>query len=375
MDERLQRAAAAVKAAGSDWGVLTNFGSICYASGHVVPVEAGISPFAGGPTTAFVGANGVCGLVAANVEVAAARASWADETVIYEGFTFDHEADIVANYARSVTAIKARLGVGGVLAIEPEGFSAKLGDLLGASRIVDVTPTLRRARATKTPTEMQLMRRSAQAAAVGQETFYKATRAGRTELDVFAEIRAAIENFAGERAPIAGDFLSGRDRTAAFTGWPISRSIQRGDPLMSDLAPRVSGYWGDSCASSVLGTPDDAYLRLFNAAKGALDCAIEIMRPGLVIADLDAELRRRVGAAGYAYPHHSGHSLGTEVHEWPRLVPYERTTLETGMFIMVEPGAYDPEIGGVRTEWMIEITANGCRPVAPFELRPGIALE
>jgi Xaa-Pro aminopeptidase len=224
-------------------------------------------------------------------------------------------------------------------------------------------------------TEMQLMRRSAQAAALGQETFYKATRAGRTELDVFAEIRAAIENFAGERAPIAGDFLSGRERTAGFTGWPINRTIQLGDPVMSDLAPRLSGYWGDSCASSVLGEPDDAYLKLFGAAKGALDRAIEIMRPGLIIADLDAELRRRVGAAGYAYPHHSGHSLGTEVHEWPRLVPYERTALETGMFIMVEPGAYDPEIGGVRTEWMIEITADGCRAVAPFEHHPGIAIE
>jgi Xaa-Pro aminopeptidase len=42
------------------------------------------------------------------------------------------------------------------------------------------------------------------------------------------------------------------------------------------------------------------------------------------------------------------------------------------MFVMVEPGAYGPDIGGVRLEWMIEITADGCRPVAPFEHLPGI---
>ncbi len=373
MDERLQRAAAAVKSTGSDWGALTHFGSICYATGHVAPIETGFSPFAGGPTTAFIAADGVCGLIVANVEAGAARASWADETVIYEGFAYDHPVDLVANYARAVRELKSRLGVGGVVAVEPECFPARLGELLDAERMVDLAPALRRARATKTAAEMQLLRRSAQAAAAGQEAFYKAARAGRTELDVFADIRAAIENFAGERVPITGDFLSGRARTAGFTGWPIDRLIQPGDALMSDLAPRVSGYWGDSCASCVLGEPDDAYLKIFRAAKGALDRALEIMRPGLVIADLDAELRRLVGAAGYAYPHHSGHSLGTEVHEWPRLVPYETAALEAGMFVMVEPGAYAPEIGGVRTEWMIEVTTDGCRAVAPFEHRPGIA--
>jgi len=372
VDERLQRAAAAVRTAGSDWAILTNFDSICYAVGHVVPIEAGPSPFAGGSTTAFVSADATCGLVAANVE-AGADASRADATILYEGFSYDHAVDVVSNYAEAVGAMKTRLGVGGVLAVEPESFSARLAALLEPSRTVDLTPALRRVRATKTAAEMETLRRAAQAAAVGQAAFHAAARAGRTELDVFAEIRAAIENFAGGRVPITGDFLSGRDRTAAFTGWPIDRIIRPGDPLMSDLAPRVAGYWGDSCASAVLGIPGEAYLALFRAAKGGLDRALEIMRPGLVIADLDAELRRHVGRAGYRYPHHSGHSIGTSVHEWPRLVPYERAPLETGMVVMVEPGAYDPEVGGVRTEWMIEITADGCRPVAPFEHNPSIA--
>ena len=374
LDERLQRTAEAAKSAGCDWAVLTNFDSICYALGHAPFIETALSPFAGGPTTGFVRADGACGLVAPNVESPAAQASRADEKVIYEGFAYDHRADIVGNYAAAIAEIKTRLGIGGILGAEPETLPAALAASLGAERTVDISEPLRRARATKTAEEKALMRRSAMAAAKGQEAFYEWARPGRTELDVFAQVRAAMENFAGERTAVAGDFLSGKARTAGGVGWPISRVIGLNDPLISDLAPRVSGYWGDSCASSLLGTPQDGYLKLFNTAKRALDRALEIMRPGTIAADLDGELRRSVAAAGYSYPHHSGHSIGASVHEWPRLTPYERAPLQEGMFIMVEPAAYDPDIGGVRLEWMIEITATGCRPVAPFEHRPSIAV-
>lgn len=373
MDERLQRAAGAVKSAGCDWAILTNFNSICYALGHAPFIETALSPFAGGPTTAFVRADGACGLVAPNVEFAAAQASRADVKMIYEGFAYDHHADIVGNYTAAIAEMKSRLGIGGVLGAEPETLPATLAASLGAERTVDITEPLRRARATKTAEEKAQMRRSAMAAAKGQGAFYEWARPGRTELDVFAQVRAAMENFTGERTAVAGDFLSGKARTAGGVGWPISRVIGLNDPLISDLAPRVSGYWGNSCASAVVGTPQDGYLKLFNTAKRALDRALEIMRPGIVAADLDGELRRSVAAAGYSYPHHSGHSIGASVHEWPRLTPYERAPLQEDMFIMVEPAAYDPDIGGVRLEWMIEITATGCRPAAPFEHRPSIA--
>lgn len=373
MDERLQRTAAATKAVDADWSILCDVGSVAYATGHIVPVEAGPSPFAGGPSTAFVGADGRCGLVVANVEGGAAKASWADEVILYEGFAFDHAADLEDNYAAAVSSMKSRLGIGGKLAVERATFPLRLCELLDRPT-VDISRELARQRAIKTPAEKDAMRRAAQAAAIGQDACRVAARPGRTELDVFADIRSAMENFAGERVAVTGDFLSGIRRTAGFTGWPVDRVLETGDPIISDLAPRVGGYWGDSCASSVLGEPGKPYLKLFNAAKSALDLAIDMMRPGLAIADLDAALRAHVGRSGYAYPHHSGHSLGTTVHEWPRLVPYETAALQEGMFVMVEPGAYDGDVGGVRIEWMIEITSDGCRPVAPFEHLPSIGI-
>mgnify|MGYP001097374287 CR=1 FL=1 len=373
MDERLQKTISAIREIGADWAVLTSPDAVAYATGHVVPVEAGPSPFAGGPTTAIIGTDGTTAIVAANVEGASAKASRANAVELYEGFTFETGPDLVANYGGCLNALRARLGVSGRIAIEEASFPHVAAELFKAPRYVSITGALNRARAIKTAEELQAMRQAARTAAAGQKAFMQNARAGISELDLFAEIRAAMENFAGERLPVTGDFLSGVSRTAGFTGWPIARRLEDGDPLMSDLAPRVAGYWGDSCASAMLGHASRPYLRLFEAAKSALTLAGEIMRPGLAIAELDRRLREHVARSGYAYPHHSGHSLGTSVHEWPRIVPYEAASLAPGMVLMIEPGAYDPEIGGVRTEWMFEITDGGCRVLTEFEHVPETA--
>ena len=368
MDERRQRAAQAVRDVGADWAVLTSADAVCYATGHAPPIETGPSPFAGGPTTVLLGADGTAALIAANAERTGDAAVDAVES--YVGYAFGQPADLVANYLAAVVRAASRFGLGGVLAVEAASIPAALRDQLSAAHLgthfVDVAPALARQRATKTADEIALLRRAAEAAAAGQRRASRAARAGISELALFAEIRLAMEEFAGERVPVAGDLLSGRARTAGVGGWPTGRIIEPGDPIIADLAPRVSGYWGDSCGSFTIGSATPAYERQFRAARGALDLALEIMRPGLRIAELDERLRAHVARGGYAYPHHSGHSIGTSVHEFPRIVPYERAQLAPDMVLMVEPGAYDPEIGGIRTEWMIRVTASGCEPVAPF---------
>ena len=374
MDERLQRTAASVREVGADWAVLTGPDTVCYATGHVVPIEAGFSPFAGGPSLALVGAEGAVGLVAPNVESAAAWAAHVDAVDTYEGYAWDHPSEPLHNFLAAVGRMAKRLGVAGRLAIEPETFVASLLDVLahGGPR-ADIGPALRQARATKTATELDLLGTAARIASAGQRAFRQAVAPGRSELAVFADIRLAMEQEAGERLPVTGDFLSGRDRTAGFTGWPIERVIEAGDPVLCDLAPRVRGYWGDSCAALSVGPASAGFRRLFTAAKGALTHAIGIMRPGLPVAELDRQLREQVARGGFAYPHHSGHGIGTSVHEHPRLVPHASEALRADMVLMVEPGAYDPEIGGARTEWMIRVTPTGCEVLTDFEHLPDLS--
>jgi Xaa-Pro aminopeptidase len=290
--------------------------------------------------------------------------------VTYEGFSYQAPTEIFANYVSAATALATKLGLGGVVAVETASLPISLLPLLGDSKRVDIASFFKRERAIKTANEVALLREAALTGSAGQRTFLEMTRAGRTELEVFADIRLAMESRAGERLPVTGDFISGRERTSAFMGWPGNRTIAAGDPLICDLAPRVAGYWGDSCASAMVGEPNPGFLKLFDAAKSALDLAVEMIRPGLVIADLDRMLQEHIARHGYSYAHHSGHSIGTSVHEWPRLVAYEQAQLQSGMVIMVEPTALDPEIGGVRLEWMLHVTTTGCEVLTDFQHQP-----
>jgi Xaa-Pro dipeptidase len=371
MDERLAKTIAAIRAAGADWGFFTSPDGVAYTTGHIVPIEAGPSPFAGGPSLAVIGIDGSCGLVVTNLEGGAA--SWATEIITYEGFSYRQPTDISANYRSAAAELIRRFGPGGIIAIEDTTFPLSLFPLIEGRKRASIEPFFKRERAIKTEGEIGLLREAALTASVGQRAFLEHAAAGRSELEVFAEIRLAMESRAGERMPLTGDFISGRERTSAFMGWPGNRKLLNGDPLICDLAPRVRGYWGDSCASAMIGEPNPGFLKLFDAAKSALGMAVEMIRPGLVIADLDQRLQAHIRQRGYSYAHHSGHSIGTSVHEWPRLVGYERETLKPGMVIMVEPTALDPEIGGVRVEWMFHVTSSGCEILTDFEHRPSIA--
>jgi Xaa-Pro aminopeptidase len=243
-----------------------------------------------------------------------------------------------------------------------------LRDALGeAVPIVPIDRALARARAVKTEAEVAALRRSAEVTAVGHRAAAAAVRPGRSELAVFADIRLAMETEAGERLPLTGDLLTGVARTAGVMGWPGTRTIEPGDPVICDLAPRVAGYWGDSCNTLVAGDPTADFLKLWKVSKRAIEVAGETLRPGITAADLDAAVRAVIESAGLENPLHIGHGIGTSSHEWPRIVPGNPAVIEPGMVLMIEPGAYDPRFGGVRLEWMFLVTDTGAEVLSPFE--------
>lgn len=364
------RIAESADRAGAAWTLLSGADSVCWASGHVVPIETGPSPFAGGPSLALVGPGAEVVLVVTNLEAPGAHASRADRVVDYVGFSAGDPEPLLTNYLAAVRAALNEAGVGSLLAVEEGSLPASVAEILRATgiRTVDVSRELAVTRAVKTPDELVLLRESARVASVAHRRVVEAAREGMSELALFAELRLAAETEAGERVPFAGDLISGVERTAAIGGWPSTRVLGDGDPVIADLAPRVSGYWADSCNTFVVGRASDGLRRMHAAVRAALDAGIAVAGPGVPANELDAAVRRSLAGAEFSYPHHTGHGIGTSVHEYPRLIPGETAQLREGMVILLEPGAYQPGIGGVRLEWMFEVTADGVTPLTDFPL-------
>lgn len=360
--ENLQRVADLLKEHQLDWVLLTGADSVCFATGHAVPIEIGQSPFTGGPTAVLVSAEAAAGVAAANVEGQQAPDLPYE---IYEGFACS-VTDQTGNYLTAVRKLATTLGVGGNIGFERASCPRLLNEVIGDGATAFDTP-LAKLRAVKTKTEIDKLRRAAEVAAIGQTICRQESTVGRGELVVMNLIRSAMEMAAGERCPLAGEYVASVERNSALGTPPGSYVIQDGDPIICDLAPRVAGYWGDSCNAFVVGTaPTDEYRKMFNAAKSTLEHAIAELKPGLRVCDFDGKLRTHMEALGFSYPHHSGHGIGTSVHEYPRLLPDETAMIEEDMILMVEPGAYVPGIGGLRTEFMLRVTATGCEVMAPF---------
>ncbi|WP_426231753.1 M24 family metallopeptidase [Pararhizobium sp. DWP3-4] len=258
------------------------------------------------------------------------------------------------------------LDVGGCLAIQLGTQPASLDDLMPMT--VPVDHLLQRARAIKTPSELIALRSAASVASAGQIAARSLSRVGMSEVEVLNAIRAVMEQEAGGRCALAGEFLGGVNHTAMLGTNPGPRRLLGGDPILCDLAPRVAGYWGDSCSSFTLGAPSEAWCSIYKSVHETLMLAISTLRSGLTVHAFDTSLRAHMRKMGLEYPHHSGHGIGTSVHEWPRLVQGEHGTIEEDMVLMVEPGAYVPGVGGVRCEHMLRVTATGVEVLTDFPL-------
>lgn len=360
----------AAHGAGAEWALLSSPDAVCWATGHPVPLEPSPSPFAGGPTLGLVNREGCALLIGTNDELGTNHPT--EGRIPYAGVTAGDPEDYLANYLEAFREALAAARVGGPVAVEAAHLPWRIAAELVKHRHepVDATAAFGRARAVKTERELGLLRRSASVAALAQVHTASIARTGMTELELFASLRTVVETSAGTRVPIAGDLLSGGERTSRATGWASCRTIGDDDLVISDLAPRVNGYWADSCNTFLMsGRAAPSISKAYEAVAEALQAAAEAAQPGTPVSHIDETSRHSLSRFGLGYRHHTGHGIGTSVHEYPRIIPGEHAVLQPGMVILLEPGAYDPEWGGIRLERMFEITADGPRKLTDFPQR------
>ncbi len=144
-------------------------------------------------------------------------------------------------------------------------------------------------------------------------------------------------------------------------------------PIILDIFPRMekNGYWGDMTRTVCRGTPSDRLQRAWEAVREAQEVAFGRIRAGADSQQIHAAVTDHLTAAGFptgrsaaglqeGFFHGTGHGLGLEIHEAPRIGQRGEPLLE-GHLVTVEPGLYYPDMGGIRLEDVVLVESEGCR--------------
>jgi Xaa-Pro aminopeptidase len=220
-------------------------------------------------------------------------------------------------------------------------------------------------RLVKDAAEIALLRESAVRLAPVAEAAFSAVRAGVTERSIAGVLESALRNAGYERQ--AFDTIVASGPNAALPHYRAGdRVLALGDLLVLDFGGVLDGYCSDLTRTVAVGLPSPEARRIHAAVYAAQRAAVAAVRPGVDTTSVDAAARDvlREHGLGDAFGHGTGHGLGLDIHEEPRITRERADVpslpLEPGMVFTIEPGAYLPGFGGVRIEDDVLVTEDGC---------------
>jgi len=227
-------------------------------------------------------------------------------------------------------------------------------------RLEPVSDLIERLRLRKDAKELRLIRKGAKVNCEGLLEIVKMIRPGVSEEKVALALEMAMRRSGASRA--AFDFIvASGPRGALPHGVASSRKMHRGDLVTIDFGAIVAGYHSDMTRVFSLGRPSQKGRDIYEIVLKAQIAAVNAIFPGTGCGEVDAAARNIIREAGYGefFGHGTGHGVGLDIHEGPRLAPGVKDKLEPGMVVTVEPGIYLPGWGGVRIEDMVVVTEKG----------------
>ena len=194
---------------------------------------------------------------------------------------------------------------------------------------------------------------------------------GMTEKHVTLELDYYMLSHGADGLSFETIAVSGKNSSKPH-GVPSDKKIEKGDFVTMDFGAVVEGYHSDMTRTVAVGFVTDEQKNVYETVLKAQAAAQAAASSGVCCADVDKAARDVIENAGYGeyFNHSTGHGVGVEIHEYPRLSRLCKTALSVGNVVTDEPGIYIPEKFGVRIEDMLLITENGCENLtrAPKEL-------
>lgn len=225
---------------------------------------------------------------------------------------------------------------------------------------VPVDQVVETLRMVKEAAELDAIRRSVAVTAAAFEGALKRFQFGATELDLAAEIDYQMRRL-GASQPAFDTIVASGPRAALPHARPTSQKILKNQLLLIDMGATVDGYASDMTRMAAVGSVPPGWKRRFQATLEAQAAAVAAVRPGIAVRTVDRYARKVLKERGLhrEFLHSTGHGLGLEIHEPPRLAPREKTLLAPGMVVTIEPGIYQPGQAGIRIEDTVLVTEGG----------------
>ena len=229
-----------------------------------------------------------------------------------------------------------------------------------------IEPVVDRLRMVKSDDEIARIRRSVLTNSEAFENATKSIQPGESESAIAAEVEYQMRRLGAEKAAFETIVAAG-PRSALPHAQPTARKLANDELLLIDMGACQDGYMSDMTRVLFLGTPSRRIRTMYNAVLKAQLAGIDAVRPGVTAAHVDRAARRVLETEGLGkeFVHSTGHGLGLEIHEGPRLGRRDKTKLAPGMVITIEPGAYVRDFGGIRIEDTVLVTNTGCEVLTP----------
>ncbi len=221
-------------------------------------------------------------------------------------------------------------------------------------------------RMVKSGAEIDLIRQAVETNSRAFANTLKLLRPQMTELELAAELEYQMRLLGAEKAAFETLVASGT-RSALPHGQPTSNPLKSGELLLIDMGAMQAGYASDMTRMLHLGKPGARARTLYKAVLEAQLAGVSAVRENVTASAVDRKARQVLKAHGLEknFVHSTGHGLGLEIHEPPRVGKKDQTILQAGMVITIEPGAYIEGFGGVRIEDTVLVTETGCEVLTP----------
>lgn len=228
------------------------------------------------------------------------------------------------------------------------------------TELIPLEGEIKNLRAVKDDYELALTRKAIDIASKAFEHILGSLKEGALEREVALEMEFFMKNQGAEAMGFDIIIASGK-RSALPHGKASGKRIEKGDLILIDFGSMFQGYHSDQTRTVVCGDPSSDQKKIYQVVKEAQAKAIEAVRPGIPIREVDAAARDPIRGSGYGeyFGHGTGHGIGLAVHEDPAVNGENKGVVQEGMVFTIEPGIYIPDWGGVRIEDMVRVTREG----------------